>query len=160
MPKRAPALDLDSTFILEWLAQTTVQSLQCSQQSYFFSYKASPISHRKKALYFSSCFDNRAGAEFFPSPEDVHKCRLHFTADKWTTGLKGLFQLYNKMSCQGWSIYAWWTIQLDSEDIDKKAVFPAHMLLCFHLYCQPLVTLQCPDHLYPRTGQEISFQPP
>lgn len=72
---------------------------------------------------------------------------------------QGLFQSYNKTSCQGWSIYLWWTIQLDSENTDKKATSPAHMLLWVHLYCQPLVTLQHPDHLHPRTEQENSFSP-
>lgn len=43
--------------------------------------------------------------------------------------------------------------------LTKKAVSPAHVLLWVHLYCQPLVTLQHPDHLHPRTEQENSFFP-
>lgn len=61
----------------------------CNVPSKVISFLTKPLqSHTEKKLYTSqAALVTKLVLNFFPSPEDVHNCRLHFTADKWTTGL-------------------------------------------------------------------------
>lgn len=122
-----------------------MQSLQPTQNSgYIFSLQSFSNLIGKTAPYFSSYFHNWVGAEF--------SFRMCTSADSTPQQINGLARFLSPL--QQDELPGLGSIH-DGQYIWMLKT--AHLFLCVHLHCQPLVTPQCPHLLHSRTEQENSF---